>query len=185
MTCPLTGITGIDVYERSRLNEEGITNLQGLVHYDIITLMLKSRISSARIVDWVDQAILELHISKLAETHQAAVRTRINNRGIRNTTDFMLLYGQVEEAADETAAVSTTEATPTSSAEGIQQPTDTQNDVEATLEDICQTIQDDEWYRHVRYWRNTNITTNLDIFVDDNGQIHIGQPTAGLVPINR
>jgi hypothetical protein len=140
---PLTSIAGVDIYERSRLYEEGITNLQGLVHYDIVNLMLKSRIPSARIVDWVDQAILELHLAQLGEKHK--VREYIKNRGIRNTSDFVILYDENASYADA--------------------------EIGMVIKDIYKTVQDDEWVLQIRYWRETTKVNDLDIIVNDFGQL--------------
>lgn len=59
---PLTALDGIDIYERTRLAEEGITNTQALAYHDIIDLTLSTRIPMGRVVDWVDQAILHQHV---------------------------------------------------------------------------------------------------------------------------
>jgi hypothetical protein len=59
---PLTNLGGIDFYDRARLQEEGVTNVESLAHHDIIDLMLDTRIPIPRLVDWVDQAILYIHV---------------------------------------------------------------------------------------------------------------------------
>ena len=52
---------GIDLYDRTRLDEEGVNNVEGLAHADIVDLMSSTRISAAQLVDWTDQVILYLH----------------------------------------------------------------------------------------------------------------------------
>ena len=52
---PLTKLEGIDVYDRARLADEGVTNIEGLAHHDLIDLMLETRIPTPRLVDWLDQ----------------------------------------------------------------------------------------------------------------------------------
>ena len=59
---PLTSLEGIDLYDRTRLDEEGVNNVEGLAHSDIVDLMSSTRISAAQLVDWTDQAILYLHV---------------------------------------------------------------------------------------------------------------------------
>ena len=59
---PLTKLEGIDLYDRTRLAEEGINNIEALAHADIVDLMSSTRISAAELVDWTDQAILYLHV---------------------------------------------------------------------------------------------------------------------------
>ncbi len=60
---PLTDLDGVDLYDRTRLLDEGVTNIESLAHHDFIDLMMETRIPVARLVDWVDQAILYLHVS--------------------------------------------------------------------------------------------------------------------------
>jgi hypothetical protein len=59
---PLTDLVGIDLYERTRLAEEGITNVQALAHHDVVDLTLSTRIPFERVVNWVDQAVLYEHV---------------------------------------------------------------------------------------------------------------------------
>jgi hypothetical protein len=60
---PLTDLEGIDLYERTRLGEEGITNVQALAHHDVVDLTLATRIPFERVVHWVDQAVLYEHVT--------------------------------------------------------------------------------------------------------------------------
>src|SRR4029079_9457249 len=59
---PLSELEGIDLYDRTRLAEEGVNNVEALAHADIIDLMSSTRISAAELVDWTDQAILYLKV---------------------------------------------------------------------------------------------------------------------------
>ena len=54
---PLTHLEGIDLYDRTRLAEEGINNVEALAHADIVDLMSSTRISAAQLVDWTDDRI--------------------------------------------------------------------------------------------------------------------------------
>ncbi|MCW2777671.1 MAG: hypothetical protein JWN17_1396 [Frankiales bacterium] len=79
---PLTQIDQIDVYERTRLEEEGITSVQALARHDLVDLTLSSRIPAPRLVDWVDQAILQQHCTR-------AVTTLLRAQGVRCATDLV------------------------------------------------------------------------------------------------
>ena len=59
---PLTDLEGIDIYDRTRLQSEGVTDIQALAHSDLVELMLRTRIPISQLVDWTDQAILYLHV---------------------------------------------------------------------------------------------------------------------------
>lgn len=78
---PLTDLEGIDLYDRTRLAEEGINNVEALAHADIVELMSSTRISAAQLVDWTDQAILYLRVGGDAEFRS---RRRHRTRRVRN-----------------------------------------------------------------------------------------------------
>jgi hypothetical protein len=59
---PLTHLQGVDLYDRARLEQEGVTNLEALAHGEIVDLMLQTRIPTGRLVDWLDQAVLLLYL---------------------------------------------------------------------------------------------------------------------------
>jgi len=47
---PLTRLEGIDLYDRARLEQEGIVNVESLAHYDLIQLLLETQIPVPRLV---------------------------------------------------------------------------------------------------------------------------------------
>ncbi len=81
---PLTDLDGIDIYERTRLGEEGITNVQALAHHDLVDLTLSTRIPVTRVVDWVDQAVLYQHVT-------SRDRTALRKHGIRTATELVYI----------------------------------------------------------------------------------------------
>jgi hypothetical protein len=87
----LTSIDGIDIYDRERLNSEGITDIEALAHADIIRLMVSSRLDIERLLDWVDQAVLQLHAIPPGTTDGKAgpVLTKLHDLGIRTGTDLL------------------------------------------------------------------------------------------------
>jgi hypothetical protein len=66
----LTELEGIDLYERTRLWEEGITSVEALAHHDLLDLFFKTRVPAPRLVDWVDQAILVMYLSANEAGHE-------------------------------------------------------------------------------------------------------------------
>ncbi|HEY2788853.1 MAG TPA: hypothetical protein VGI72_05315 [Gaiellales bacterium] len=87
---PLDGIEGLNVWYQSRLLELGIEDMQNLAHASFVELMLNTRIPIGRLVDWVDQAILMLHIDgkhRLAPSGATDLAT-LRRYGIRNATSF-------------------------------------------------------------------------------------------------
>jgi hypothetical protein len=79
---PLTELEGVDLYGRARLEDEGVTNVEGLAHHDLIDLMIETRTPVPRLVDWIDQAILYLHGGP-------EFRQQLRGFGIRTATDLM------------------------------------------------------------------------------------------------
>ncbi len=55
---PLTLIRGVNLWNESRLEEEGIENVQQLSTCDVVELAINTRYTLRTLVDWVDQAIL-------------------------------------------------------------------------------------------------------------------------------
>jgi hypothetical protein len=111
---PLTDIEGIDLYDRTRLAEEGINNIEALAHADIVELMSSTRIAAAQLVDWTDQAILYLRVGGDAHArhhrppghdHPSAHGSgdppnvhrnlsHLRTYGIRTATDLLQAYKQ-------------------------------------------------------------------------------------------
>lgn len=92
---PLTDLEDIDLYDRTRLDEEGVTNVEGLAHHDLLDLILQTRISVPRLVDWVDQAILYIHAEPsfdAPETDALSLRARLRTYGIRTATDLIAAH---------------------------------------------------------------------------------------------
>ncbi|MDY7101024.1 MAG: hypothetical protein S0880_07535, partial [Actinomycetota bacterium] len=97
---PLTHLDGIDLYDRTRLAEEGINNVQSLAHADIVELMSSTRIPADRLVDWVDQALLYLRPGGARPTDErnddapdTEARLRhLRRYGIRTASDLFQAY---------------------------------------------------------------------------------------------
>jgi hypothetical protein len=138
---PLTGLDEVDVYERTRLEEEGITSVQALARHDLIDLMLSSRIPVPRLVDWVDQAILLQH----APTMAPAMR----KLHIRNATDFLRLC---EDDPETLARVK----------EALSAGPDP---VEPEI--LVKVLNGDEWLRFIRNWRTNDGTETVVIRIYD------------------
>ena len=156
---PLTNLEEIDVYDRARLLDEGVTNIESLAHHDMVDLMLETRIPVARLVDWVDQAILYLHLpdhEKEEEPDEAdekskdakktkqsansvkstvsATRQKLHKYGIRTTTDFIRACKDGDGSLCKVFA---------------------DNDAELhRLQIVLDVLGDDEWLNYIVHWRN-------------------------------
>ena len=128
---PLTNIEGVDLYDRTRLAEEGVTNVQGLAHHDVIDLMLATRIPVPRLVDWLDQAILCLHVP------EEALRVELRRHGIRTATGYLRIYREVLLPLGALA-------------EGALQPPSAPG--WPRLQMLEAALQHDEWLSSVQHW---------------------------------
>jgi hypothetical protein len=101
---PLDGIEGLNVWYQSRLLELGIEDMQNLATTSFVDLMLNTRIPIGRLVDWVDQAILMLHIDgkhKLTPNGETDLGT-LRRYGIRNATSLEEALGHDAETGETT-----------------------------------------------------------------------------------
>jgi hypothetical protein len=171
---PLTDLEGIDLYDRTRLAEEGINNVQGLAHADIVDLMSSTRISAAQLVDWTDQAILHLRVGgdisakyrdqDGAGSVPAAATTpapsvpdvqanlaKLRSYGVRTATDLLQAYEQaVRRGGDDEAAQK-------AEVDALRAALELRGDEPQTgvysIQTIIDTLPDEEWFVAVRNWR--------------------------------
>jgi MFS family permease len=103
---PLTNLDGIDLYDRARLSEEGVENIESLAYNNLIDLLVQTRIPARRLADMVDQAILYLHLrgsvppaspaDRLPEVAPAdepvPALQYLRGYGIRTATDLLYVW---------------------------------------------------------------------------------------------
>ena len=83
----LDKLEGVHLYDRARLLEEGIENIENLAHHNMIDLIARTRIPTPRLVDMFDQSILYLHLDLEKEENRKFL-TILKSFGIRNATDL-------------------------------------------------------------------------------------------------
>jgi hypothetical protein len=103
---PLDQLDGLNVWYEARLTEEGVEDMQNLTTMNLVDVILHTRVPVGRLVDWVDQAFLLIHLEPVerkelaAERHtgsltdldpRSGIRARIALRrvGIRTATDLL------------------------------------------------------------------------------------------------
>lgn len=154
---PLTVLDEIDVYERTRLEEEGITNVQALARHDFVDLILSSRIPVPRLIDWLDQALLYQHVPECMAT--------LRRVGVRTATDFLRVASD-KDARKELAALSC------------------QHGNESTRIPIlllCKVLEKEEWLAYVSNWRENDGTEPVceRIYGPDGQLIVLAVPPPG------
>jgi hypothetical protein len=141
---PLTSLDGIDLYDRARLQDEGVTNVEGLAHHDLCELMLQTRIPLPRLLDWVDQAILRLHTTAEAEHDEAGSFKLLENlrrHGIRTATDLLEAHEQAIHRNQEDVFLEKLSGDPA----GTALP---------RLRTLLDAIQNEHWLNSLRYWHS-------------------------------
>lgn len=138
---PLTQLEGIDIYDRARLQDEGVSNVEALAHHDLVDLLLRTRIPPSRLIDWVDQAILYIHCSSspagVDGQPKSTTLSHLKGSGIRTATDLENAY---TNAATPVARRALLAIVPPS---GSHQP----------LRVIVEALRDEDWMPYVRHWR--------------------------------
>jgi hypothetical protein len=86
---PLSQLEGLNIWYEARFVEEGIEDMQNLLTASLVDLMLRTRAPIARLADWIDQAALYIHLSKVeGRSDKFSNKTRLRGLGIRTATDL-------------------------------------------------------------------------------------------------
>lgn len=165
---PLTVLEGVDLYDRSRLLDEGVTNVEGLAHGDLVQLLVETRIPVGRLIDWVDQAILHLHLDQSAADSIAAS----GRRGRR-------VHGREYRRRQRTGSAWDTIIGNALRAKGIRTASDLIVALELSLDrqELLQELNldwafidalyDDEWVSNILYWRTPRSIDEISIALPD------------------
>ncbi|HEX2057857.1 MAG TPA: hypothetical protein VHI71_05760 [Actinomycetota bacterium] len=96
---PLSDIDGLSYWYEVRLAEEGIEDIQNLASANLVDLMLRTRVPIARLIDWIDQAHLHLHLppTKDRRRDRDSAWTRFHAIGIRGATDLLRAWRELHE----------------------------------------------------------------------------------------
>jgi nitrate reductase NapE component len=110
---PLDQLDGFSIWYEARLMEEGIEDLQNLTTMNLVDVVLHTRVPPGRLIDWIDQAFLLIHLEpatrddlKLARqgarsadgtgkpepSHGAKARVALRRFGIRTATDLLRAF---------------------------------------------------------------------------------------------
>jgi len=94
---PLSDLDGLTIWDQARLFEEGIEDLHGLVTANLVDVILRTRIPVDRLVDWLDQALLYLHVPP--ESGGRKPRQALRALGIRTATDLERAWTSTDKDA--------------------------------------------------------------------------------------
>jgi hypothetical protein len=124
---PLDQLDGLNIWYEARLVEEGVEDMQNLTTVNFVDVMLHTRAPVARLIDWLDQAYLLIHLppanrkqlrrarnSKRPDQGGASMRLALRGMGIRSATELVHAFGAIAaNRAQLTEALSTSGLDPT------------------------------------------------------------------------
>ncbi len=95
---PLSQLDGLNLWYETRLMEEGIEDMAELVNANIVDILLHTRVPAGRLVDWLDQAHLFLHLPpvKVQKRKRTACHARdvLRRAGVTNATSLLTTFGE-------------------------------------------------------------------------------------------
>jgi len=166
---PLTELEGIDLYERTRLSEEGITSVEALAHHDLLDLFFKTRIPAARLVDWVDQAVLVMYLGEEPE-----LRTALRSVGVRTASD---LVDRTRRPRERTAVEH--QDTFETLLETVRHRLPDQADLRPRLLLIADALDHSEWIGRIENWRRSDLIESdpaKRYYIGAGGELRRGDP---------
>ena len=92
---PLSDLEGLTIWDQARLLEEGIEDMHGLITANLVDVLLRTRIPVDRLVDWLDQALLYVHVPK--ELQGRHPRAALRALAIRTATDLERAWGSDDQ----------------------------------------------------------------------------------------
>ncbi|WP_433303664.1 hypothetical protein ACQP2F_12640 [Actinoplanes sp. CA-030573] len=174
----LTELEGIDLYERTRLWEEGITSVEALAHHDLLDLFFKTRIPAARLVDWVDQAILAMYLNT-DETGGPGLRSALRELSIRTASDLV----ELTRRSDCGGQVGDRELDRLAGAVHVILAGQHRATIKCRLTVLIATLDHSEWLGRIENWRRSDLIERDPagrLYIDGRGELRPGDPRFGL-----
>jgi hypothetical protein len=109
---PLDQLDGLNLWYEARLTEEGVEDMQNLTTMNLVDVILHTRVPPGRLVDWIDQAFLLIHLDPIDRanlrdlrqgktgndpTAGAAAWLALRRAGIRTATDLLKAFSVEEQ----------------------------------------------------------------------------------------
>ena len=100
---PLEQLDGLNIWYEARLAEEGVEDMQNLTTMNLVDVILHTRAPVGRLIDWIDQAFLLIHLEPASRAEMngsrsagstkaeggAAARLALRRIGVRSATDLL------------------------------------------------------------------------------------------------
>ncbi|HEV7658147.1 MAG TPA: hypothetical protein VGP36_25900 [Mycobacteriales bacterium] len=90
---PLDHLDGLNLWYEARLIEEGVENMQNLTTMNLVDVILHTRVPPGRLIDWIDQAFLLLHLgADKSDGGEETGRAELRRVGVRTATDLLTVF---------------------------------------------------------------------------------------------
>src|SRR5664279_2413675 len=118
---PLEQLDGLNIWYEARLAEEGVEDMQNLTTMNLVDVILHTRAPVGRLIDWIDQAFLLIHLDPASRaeinSHRsasgdtvgggAATRLALRRIGVRSATDLLRAFSVSDALSSPQRAIST------------------------------------------------------------------------------
>lgn len=157
---PLSDLDGLSVWYEARLLELGIEDMENLATANLVDVTLHSRVPVSRLVDWVDQAHLYLHLApkaparrRRADAQESAGQT-LRSLGIRTATDLEQAFTPCPEGATSTTDGLVSAEDNRLLLEDLREVLRRGSKAPSTTVSILKTLRNDPNMVHVRAWKH-------------------------------
>jgi len=182
---PLSDLDGLNIWYEARLLEEGIEDLQNLVTGNLVDIILHTRVPVERLVDWIDQAALQLLVDPPGDEdpHTRLHRDRniLRRLGVRTATDLETMFLPVQRLAGRAGRtpVDGSEAAFRNGMGAALNRGDTSGP--SVTEALLRSFSNTPNLVHVRHWRDVH-RDELDVTVDSPAASRPDQPAPAAPP---
>ncbi len=135
---PPSELDGLNIWYESRLLEEGVEDMENLATANLVDVLLNTRIPVERLIDWIDQSLLYLHLPPNSSKDVNASREKLRLFGIRTATDLEDLFKSGESVL----------------IEKVQHAFDESPHADGALQAIFTVMPREPNLNHVRSWKN-------------------------------
>jgi undecaprenyl pyrophosphate phosphatase UppP len=155
---PLTQIDGVDLYDASRMETEGVPDVPALASSDLVSVMVNTRLPVGRLVDWADQSALMVVLSSGNDEELDPRVLALRTRGVRTATDFLDRCSEPDAETQE--AVRACLAASRKHVEDATlmtkpAPDDAGSTTPITTGEVCRAIRRQPVWAQVCEWRNS------------------------------
>ena len=148
---PLSDLDGLSVWYEARLLELGIEDMENLATANLVDVILHSRVPVSRLVDWVDQAHLYLHLEpKRSDDSPRRVLRRL---GVRTATALEDAVRPCPEGADAVARGLVSADSNRQLLDDLRCALNRDGLTPSVTTSLLKTFENDPNLKHVRHWK--------------------------------